>query len=149
MVLEYGSLTLAVILLYLVYYHPLEFHYHVAKGLLSSLWTNSLINRNTMNGTTVDKGFYTALMAFHWVSLKTKIHVNRISLNRYWWRGLNRCWWRMLLIITWSPLSLQASPKMISVLVRAGPRFFQSWSSVGPTGFSSWIQPVLVRRSLG
>ena len=37
MVLEYGSLTLAVILLYLVYYHPLEFHYHVAKGLLSSL----------------------------------------------------------------------------------------------------------------
>ena len=32
MVLEYGSLTIAVILLYLVYYHPLEFHYHVAKG---------------------------------------------------------------------------------------------------------------------
>lgn len=48
MVLEYGSLTLAVVLLYLVYYHPLEFHYHVAKGLLSSLYTNSLIERNTI-----------------------------------------------------------------------------------------------------
>ena len=42
MVLEYGSLTLAVVLLYLVYYHPLEFHYHVAKGLLSSLYTINL-----------------------------------------------------------------------------------------------------------
>ena len=42
MVLEYGSLTLAVVLLYLVYYHPLEFHYHVAKGLLSSPYTINL-----------------------------------------------------------------------------------------------------------
>ena len=32
LIIEYGSLALAFILMYLVYFHPLEFHHHVAKG---------------------------------------------------------------------------------------------------------------------